>query len=408
MNPNSKIAGIICEYNPLHNGHLYHIQETRKHGADAIIAVMSDHFVQRGDVALLSKFDRAELAVKAGADLVLELPVIYSCAPAEIYASGAVKLLKNLNLITTLSFGSSVMNPEELIQLVKNSNLILDSHREELRELLKSGKSYPASVAELCRIHNLEQAILLKDANNLLAVEYLRAMQKLHANWEIFTIPRKQVNHDSRIPGTHFASASYLREKILQNNSIENQINSYMPKFTRELLERRLQENQFASLGFLESAILYRLRIITESKLLSLPDMTPPLAKRFLKYQNANSLEEFLTSVKTKCFTMARIRRILIYAMLHLTRQEQAYFRENQPYARILAFNQKGSELLKILKKTSKIPLGTSLTKLSAQSPDAKRFAQIENRAAQIYGLAHKKITSAEQEFTYPIKELAI
>ncbi|MDE5753104.1 MAG: nucleotidyltransferase family protein [Oscillospiraceae bacterium] len=406
MNLNSKIAGIICEYNPLHNGHLYHIQETKKHGADAIIAVMSDHFVQRGDVALLSKFDRAELAVRAGADLVLELPVIYSCAPAEIYASGAVRLLKNLNLITTLSFGSSVNNPEELIQLVKNSNLILDSHREELRKFLKSGKSYPASVAELCRIHNLEQAILLRDANNLLAVEYLQAMQKLHADWEIFTIPREQVDHDSKIPGTYFASASYLREKILQNHS--NQINSYIPKFTQELLERRLQENQFASLEFLESAILYRLRIITESELLSLPDMTPPLAKRFLKYQNTNSLEEFLRSVKTKCFTMARIRRILIYAMLHLTRQEQAYFRENQPYARILAFNQKGSELLKILKKTSKIPLGTSLTKLSAQSPDAKRFAQIENRAAQIYGLAHKKITSAEQEFTYPIKELAI
>lgn len=405
MKPDLKIAGIICEYNPLHNGHVYHIQETKKHGADAVIAVISDHFVQRGDVALLSKFDRAELAVRAGADLVLELPVVYSCSPAEIYASGAVGLLKNLNLITMLSFGSSVTDPELLTRLAKNISLILDFHSEELKALLKSGRSYPACIAELCRIHHLEQAGLLTDANNLLAVEYLQAMQKLHADWEIFTIQREQVSHDSKTPGTGFASASYLREKILQN-APASQINAYIPKFTQELLEHRLQQNQFASLEFLEPAILYRLRLITESELLNLPDMTDALAKRFLKYRNADSLEEFLTSVKTRCFTMARIRRILIYAMLHLTRQEQAYFRENQPYARILAFNQKGSELLKILKKTSRIPLGTSLTKLSAQSPDAERLAQIESRAARIYGLAQKKTASGEQEFTYLIKKL--
>ncbi|MDE7121999.1 MAG: nucleotidyltransferase family protein [Oscillospiraceae bacterium] len=401
---NLKIAGIICEYNPLHNGHVHHIRETRRHGATHIIALLSDHFVQRGDVALLSKFDRARLAIQSGIDLVLELPVVYSCAPAEIYASGAVGLLKKLNMLDLLSFGCSVEDSQIFREFLEVSGQILDAHAEQFRAFLRSGDSYPAAVSKLCRIYHPEYAGLLDDPNNLLGLEYVRAMQKLHCDWEIFTIPRQQVAHDSLMPGENFASASYLRERILNSNHL-NHLNTYMPESVRELLASRIQEKQLASLDFLEQAILYRLRTIAEPELLQLPDMTPSLAGRFLKYRNVLHLEEFFRNVRTKCFTMARIRRILVSMLLGLQKPELA-LRDNLPYVRILALNQRGSELLKILRETSEIPLGTSLRKLSELNPQAEKLAGLEYRTAQIYSLAQEQTQSPEREFTEKIIKL--
>lgn len=402
---NFKIAGIICEYNPLHNGHVYHIRETRRYGATHIIAVMSDHFVQRGDIALLHKFDRARLAVQSGVDLVLELPVVYSCAPAEIYASGAVGLLRKLHILDMLSFGCSVEHPRIFREFLEVSGQILESHAGEFRELLKSGYSYPASVAQLCRIYHPVYANILDDPNNLLGLEYVRAMQKCNCDWEILTIPRQQVAHDSPVPGENFASASYLREIISKQNHLDN-LNAYMPESVRELLTSKIQEKQLASLDFLEQAILYRLRTIAEPELLQLPDMTPSLAGRFLKYRNAGNPAEFLRNVRTKCFTMARIRRILMNMLLGMQQQEAAQLRENPPYVRILALNQRGSELLRILRQTSEIPLGTSLRKLSGLNPQAERLAGLEYKTAQIYSLAQERTQSPEREFTEKIIKL--
>ena len=394
-----KIGAIICEYNPLHNGHVYHIQETKKHGVTHIIAILSDNFVQRGDVALLNKFDRAKLALHAGADLVLELPVIYSCAPAEIYATGAINLLKQLKIINLLSFGSSASNPDIFSELAENINFIIKYHFQEIENHIKSGNSYPSALWKLYQIYYPEQqADLLQNANNLLAIEYIKAMKKLNLNLELFTIPRQEVLHDSLEPSTSFASASFIRKAILETQ--ENYFN-YIPKETKKLLTQKLPDGNFADIKNLESVILYKIRMISESELLNLPDMTPALAKRFLQAKNANSLSELLATIKTKCFTMARIRRIIIYALLNIQKQDLVL---NQPYARILALNQKGSELLSILKKTSNIPLGTSLKKLANLSPEAKKFTQIETYASQVYGLAQNKINSSEQEFRTKIK----
>ncbi|MDE5884916.1 MAG: nucleotidyltransferase family protein [Oscillospiraceae bacterium] len=405
---NLKIAGIVCEYNPLHNGHVHHIRETQRHGATHIIAVLSDNFVQRGDAAVLHKFDRARLAIQSGVDLVLELPVLCSCAPAEVYASGAVGLLQKLNILDMLSFGCSVEDPRIFREFLEISDLILESHSEELREFLKSGYSYPASVSKLCRIYHPEHVGLLDDPNNLLGLEYVRAMRKLHCNWEILTIPRQQVSHDSPIPGKDFASASYLREVILKKNNLNflNILDHYMPESVQDVLEIKIREKQLASLHFLEQAILYRLRVISESELLQLPDMTPSLAGRFLKYRNVLNLEEFFRNVRTKCFTMARIRRILVSMLLDLQQREVQQLRENPPYVRILALNQKGSELLRILRETSEIPLGTSLRKLSKLNPQAEKLAGMEYRTAQIYSLAQEQMQSPEREFTEKIIKL--
>lgn len=404
---NMKIAGIICEYNPLHNGHAWQIRQTRQQGATHVIAVLSDHFVQRGDTALLHKFDRARLAVLSGVDLVLELPVMYSCAPAEIYASGAVGLLRRLHILDQLSFGCSVDNSRQFGEFLAISGRILESHAGELRGLLKSGLSYPASVAQLCRTYIPEHAGILDDPNNLLGLEYVRAMQKSGCDWEIVTILRQQVAHDSLLPGENFASASYLRGEILKNYNLNN-LNNYLPECTRDLLEEAIRNRALASLDSLEQVILYRLRTISESELLQLPDMTPSLAGRFLKYRNAGSLSEFLRTVRTKCCTLARIRRILVSMILGLHQEDVQGLRDNPPYVRILAFNQRGSELLGILRRTSEIPFGTSLRKLSKLNPESEKLAGIESRTAQIYSLAQENPQSPEREFTEKITKLLV
>lgn len=390
-----KTGAIICEYNPLHNGHAYHIQETKKRGITHLVAVLSDDFVQRGDTALLNKFDRAELAVKAGADLVIELPVPYSCAPAELYALGAVQILKALNIIEILSFGCS--GDVSLLQSLASEELEIENS-PRIQELLKKGFSYPSAMYQaLSDTLSPEISELLTDPNNLLAFEYLKAIRNLNAPFRPFAVQRNSVSHDSPHPSGTFASASLIRNRFFSHQDYE----SYLPAFTAEKLAESARQGKTAEFANLEKIILYRMRIMSETELLSLPDMSPNLASRFRKAQNACSLESFLHSVKSKCFTMARIRRIVIYALLGIRKED---FQMKIPFARILAFNQKGTELLRLCKNRSTIPVSTSLAELRTVSPQAERFAELEINTAHLYGLAQKQLTSAETEFRRKIQ----
>jgi len=390
-----KTGAIICEYNPLHNGHIYHIQETKKAGITHLAAVLSDDFVQRGDTALLNKFDRAELAVRAGADLVIEIPVPYSCASAELYALGAVQILHDLNIIEILSFGCSG-NLHLLESLVAEMPSLADSPR--MQTFLKAGFSYPSAMYRtLSEKLPPEVSGLLTDPNNLLALEYLKAMQYLKVNFHPFAVQRTSVAHDSAQPSGIFASASLIRNRFRNHEDYE----SYLPEETAQMLSERRNQGRTADFSRLESVILYRIRMMSETDLLSLPDMNSNLASSFRKAQNACSLEEFLASVKSKCFTMARIRRILIYALLGIRKED---FRQKIPYARVLAFNRRGTELLKLCKSRSRIPVHTSLAELRTASVGAQRFAELEANTAHLYGLALNEITSAEMEFRRKIQ----
>jgi len=383
-----KTGAVICEYNPLHNGHVHHIRETKNAGVTHLIALLSADFVQRGDVALLDKFDRAELAVHAGADLVLELPVPYSCASAEFYAGGAVQILKRLNMIDVLSFGCSG-NLKDLENLVQISEEIKNRHQDRIREKLRAGCSYPLAVWEVMgEIGSPELSALLRDPNDILALEYLRAMKKYQAGFEAFAVRRETVMHDSSRTVREFASAGHIRELFASQGDYR----AFVPDFTEE----RLSGGETALFSRLGRVILYRMRMMTESELLTLPDMTPDLAKRFLNARHENSLTDFLNAVKTRCFTMARIRRIVLSGLIGV---QKADLQTEIPYIRVLAFSRKGAELLKFAKSRSKIPFGTSLTKLQNLSPEARRFAELDVRTADVYGLAKMHFTSAEQTF---------
>lgn len=389
-----KVSAIICEYNPLHNGHVHHIRETKRHGASHLVCVLSSNFVQRGDVAILSKFDRARLAVKAGADLVLELPVAFSCAAAEVYATGAVSLLNSLGIVDELSFGSSTGDMEIMTLLTEASRSTTEIYGERIRERMKQGDSYPAAVWEIVRQrYGYQVAGKMHDPNNLLAIEYMKAMQKQRVSFSAYTIPRRCVMHDSPETSGQYASGSFIRKSIMEGDL--NYVD-FMPPYASKMLADRITEGRVATVRQLERVALYRMRTVSQEELLTLPDVNESLARRFYAARNANSLDEMLAQVKTKCYTMSRIRRIVMCALLGIRKE---VISQPVPYARVLAFSDRGRELMSIAQQKSTIPIHTSLARLRDENDITREFAEMEERASHVYGLAQRSISSAEEDY---------
>lgn len=389
-----KTSAIICEYNPLHNGHVHHIRKTRENGATHVVAVLSSNFVQRGDVALLDKFDRAKLALRAGADLVLELPVAFSMASAELYATAAISMLNNLGVVDELSFGSSNGDLECLELLTEASVSTTKVFQDRILDRMRQGDSYPAAVWEIVRQrYGNKVAGMMHDPNNLLAIEYLKAMQKLDVSFRAFSIQRQCVTHDSMTTQSMFASASFIRKSVADG---DHSYLDFVPSYTAKLLSQRLNEGRTAHIQNLERIALYRLRSMTEEELLQLPDVGRSLQNRIYAARTANSWDELLASIKTKCYTMARIRRILLCALIGITKEDQRHY---PPYARVLAFNERGREILGAAKNRSRIEIGTSLSKLAETGKSAANFVRLEESASNVYGLAQSEISSAEQDY---------
>ena len=389
-----KVSAIICEYNPLHNGHVHHIRETRANGATHVIGVMSGNFVQRGDTALLNKFDRARLALQCGVDLVIELPVAFATASAELFATGAVSILHNLGIVDELSFGSSCSDQECLELLAEAFMSTTEFYRDRIRDRMREGDSYPAAVWEIVRQrYGNKVAGMMLDPNNVLAIEYIKALTKLDASIKPFAVQRQCVMHDSLSPKEMFASASFIRKSVSEGDP---SYLDYIPRSTAQLLTRRIQEGRTADIRRLERPLLYRLRMMTPEELLELPDVNQSLQNRIYAARNANSLDELLGAVKAKCYTMSRIRRILMAALIGIRKDDQKYY---PPYARVIAFNERGMELLGTAKGRSNIPVGTSLAKLSETGRLSERFVQLEEHATNVYGLAVEDMFSAEQDF---------
>ncbi len=373
-----KISGIVCEYNPFHNGHAYHIEETRRNGATHIVCVMSGNFVQRGDVAVLDKFTRAELAVRSGADLVIELPVSYCLSSAENFARGAVYLLDNLGCVDEISFGSECGDLNRLINAMNIADEI--SQLETVRMFRECGYTYPRAVSEILRKIDKETAEIISEPNNILAVEYLRSLQYLKSDIKPFTVKRSGARHDSAETSCDTASASYIREHI---KSAEK----FVPEISAEALRYGT-----ADLKYLERAILYKVRTATDEEISAVPD-SRGLIERI--YGNpAQSLSGLFSSVKSKNCTMAKVKRVILSLLIGIPKNTGF-----PPYARVLAFNGRGKEILSLTKKTKKIPVGTSLAKLGRLNADTHLFAEIEARATDIYSLAWEKIQPVGQDY---------
>ena len=387
-----KVSGIVCEYNPFHNGHLYHIRKTRENGATHIVAVMSGNFVQRGDVAVIDKLERARLAVRSGADLVIELPVQYSLASAENFAAGAVYLLDSLGAVDEISFGSECGDAKKLLKAMKTVDMASITHSEEIKSIMEKGYTYPRALNSVVNGYDPESASIIAEPNNTLAVEYLRALKKFSSDMSPFTVKRKNVRHDDDGTADGFASASNLREMIGQGISVSE----FTTAEWAEAIKSAVSKGESASLSRLERVILYKLRSSTVEDIEQICDVGQGLEHRIYGARMAGSIDELLFTVKTKRYTMARIRRIMLALLIGITKEDMEQL---PPYGRILAFNERGREILARAKDKAKIPFASSIAKLSQLNDTAERIAELEIRASDIYGLALETITSAEKDY---------
>lgn len=394
-----KISGIVCEYNPIHNGHMYHLQEVRKHGADGIVAVMSGNFVQRGDVAVMDKFTRANLAIQAGVDLVLELPVSYATASAEAFAMGAMTILNGLGNVNELSFGSECGDIRLLEQAADACYTCKTDYADVMQEFLKEGSSYPDVLARMVReIYDEQTAEVLRQPNNTLAISYINELRELGSKIRPMTIHRYGAGHNNTAPSGDgsTASATYIRQHFLSGGDCRR----LMPNFAWQTMREAWEEGQTGSFKNLERLLLYKLRTSSPEELSDIAEVGQGLEYRLYHAKRCGSIEELLNTIKTKRYPMARLRRILLHLLLDIHKSD---IQQRPTYGRILAFNDVGRYILKTAKDTRTLPFSNSAADLAHSSPQAGRCAALESQASDIFALSTQKCLKAEADFSKKI-----
>ena len=369
----SSVVGIICEYNPLHSGHAYHIAESRRliAAADALImCVMSGTVTQRGEFAIVDKYSRAMAAVKAGADIVLELPSEFACASADIFAAKALQILNATGVVTHLSFGCQEGSLDGLCALADLPSLYTNMDGK-----MPHIQSYAAEFQQYAAEKLPEHAHLLQDANNLLAICYLRA---LPASIKPIAVTRQGVSHDGGISGG-YASASAVRELWRSGESepysTPEMAAAFAEKEARGLAPVMIENNM--------RGILTVLRSLSAEQWRTLPDVNQGLEHCFMRAAAESlTLDELLLAVKSKRYTLARLRRIAMCAYLGIIKERQ---QASPEYLRVLALSQAGRGGVKQMHLTAKLPIVT-------KPANHKELLAFESSVTDLAALCRPKI----------------
>lgn len=389
-----KTVGLITEYNPFHNGHAYHIEKAKMlTGADRVIVVMSGDFVQRGAPAVMPKHLRAESALLSGASLIIELPVCFATGSAEYFAQGSISLLNRLGCIDSICFGSECGDLhllKEIAQILADEPI---EYQTALKQALKEGASFPAARQEALNIYSDKYSEILASPNNILGIEYLKALAKIHSKMEPFTIKRIGAGyHDMDING-QFSSATAIRSDIYQladvNSSSESlpltHIQTQVPSSCHELMKKNYQTRYPVKADDLSLLLKAKLLSETAGSLSHYLDMSPELANRILRLRNDYlSFEQFCDLLKTKELTRSRISRSFIHVLFGITNDWLTAMKAPAPYARILGFRRDHADLLGILKRTSDIPLITSPAR-AVLADTAYQMLELDIYASDLY-----------------------
>lgn len=405
-----KIIGLIAEYNPFHNGHLYHLRESRKRAcADAVIVVMSGDFVQRGEPALFSKRIRAKTALEAGADIVVELPVCQACAGAEYFAHGAVALLEKLGCVDELWFGSECGEIAPLEETAAVLTRKTDEVTEKIQGFLSGGLSYPAARAAALRsfFKNETSLSFLSGQNNLLGIEYLKAIRQLDSHIKAHTIRRTDDGYHSLSLDGVFCSASALR-KGFQDGFLPSDFTAQLPENSRQYLNHawKNQGPVFAD----DLSLLFKYKLMSESPetLKDYQENMPGLASKMIKHKNEfSSFTQFCGLLKSKELTYTRISRVHLHILLNLFHRDLEQLKNSgyAHYAHILGFRRESTGLFPLLKQAGRIPLITKLTKTDALSETGKQMLNTDIFASDLYQsiLADKYNIPFRSEYQQPI-----
>ena len=353
-----RVVGIIAEYNPLHNGHIYHLERARAlSNADYCIVVLSGNFVQRGEAACTDKFSRAAWALRAGADLVLELPSVYAVAPAERFAAGGVRTLNATGVVNDLAFGCEAPDLQTLYQISDIIATEPPALQDAIKRHLALGKSYPRARFDALSEYGVPKNMLaaIAQPNNILAVEYLNAIRQYAPSIEPLPIERVGTGYHSEEIVGDFASASAIRKAIVEGR---NEILATMPNFVGGAL---LYDEQFIiPQEALSDVMLYAIRRMSLAELAALPDVIEGFENvLYRSVRTARTLVEFYELIKTKRYTLARCKRIVACALLGITNDQvrKLTLSREGSYLKVLGFQKKARPLISEIAKRKTAPL---------------------------------------------------
>ena len=404
------VSAIISEYNPLHNGHLYHISKTKEiTSADAVICVMSGNFVQRGLPAIIDKWSRTKMALLNGIDLVVELPVIYSLSSAEFFSYGAVSLLNNIGVVNNICFGSEIGSIQVLMHV---ASLLLNESNEfkvTIKKYLNKGIAYPVArslvlqhILKQCddfkEYSNEEWSSILNSSNNILGIEYCKSLLSLNSNIKPYTIQRKGASYASESLHHEYSSATSIRKTIKISKNIE-EIKCHVPETVYSIIsEINSYENSFVFEDDILPYIRYKY-FSSQSNIKNLPDVSEGIENRIykglLQQSNYSALIEY---IKSKRYTYSRISRILCQYFIGFEQYNTTLLRKTAcPYARVLGFNKTGANILKEAKKTSSIPIYTKLPSTMNE------HLSLDIQSTKAYSLLNKRISPVADYLNGPI-----
>lgn len=382
-----KACGIVAEYNPFHNGHLWHIEQAKqKSSADVMVIVMSGNFLQRGEPAIVDKWSRTEMALEAGADLVVELPTSFAVQPADFFARGAVSILHALNC-SVMSFGIENGTADSF----KKAGSWFHAYREDIDRQMdhtkNQGISYPAQMQQVIQSLQPPFSFDLSSPNNQLGFAYARENAAYKHPMDILTVPRKSSGyHDSSLHEGTIASATAIRHSLIHDGKEKGlqKVASFLPETTSRILETKplLHWESFWPL------LHYQLTVSSIGQLGSVYQMTEGIEHRIKKkMENSSSFQEFLSQLKTKRYTWTRLQRLMVYTLLQLPDHQMKEEMKTIRASRVLGFSNKGQAYLNQEKNKLSVPLVSNINQRT------KEAVEIDIKAGKIYRLpAHLEI----------------
>ncbi|MGL5315997.1 MAG: nucleotidyltransferase [Peptostreptococcaceae bacterium] len=404
------LLGLIVEYNPFHNGHLYHLKKSLEvTDATHSIAIMSGNFLQRGEPALFDKYTRAQMAVKNGVDLVIELPTLFACQSAELFAHGAITTLNSLNCVNSICFGSEEGNIDTLYTI---ANVLVnepDEFKDSLRKYLDDGLLYPTArslalfdyIYKYDLLKNISKDKLLSilnSSNNILGLEYIKCLLKLQSNIKSFTISRVEASYNSENINNNICSATAIRKSLKEHGDL-SMLSNVVPSPTYSTLETKINDN-FSPMfddkyfDFIRSIVLRDIDHLDKYF-----DVNEGIENKI--YQNiftSSSLYDLQLATKSKRYTLTKIKRTLNNILLGITKKDVNNVKNitTTPYIRVLAFNDKGREILKNIKNNSDINIINKFSNISFSMDDDifKTLINYDIKASNMYNMIYYKNNS--------------
>jgi predicted nucleotidyltransferase len=412
----TRTVGVVVEYNPFHNGHAYHLAAARRaSGADAVVAIMSGNWLQRGEPALLNKWARAETALLAGVDLVLELPVAFSTQPAEWFAYGAISALEATGIVDAVCFGSESGDIKALTALAGKLAAEPEGFTAVLQSRLKEGLPYPAAyAAAAAELTDMPEALLIAEPNNSLGFHYLLSLVRLGSRIQPLTVQRVKAGyHDTGLQDSSIASATAIRKRLLESSGSPEaalaSIAPYVPETTRAVLAREWDAGR-APLTWerYRLPLLHRLLMQPPERLATYREVTEGLEFRIKNTLSAlgtnPTIEEFLAALKTKRYTRTKLQRLLTSVYLEHTSAvvNAEALRTGVPYLRVLGFTEAGRTLLKQMKRTASVPVLTGVGR------EPHPMLALDTAATAAYALGYECSTADDWHADYYLSPVRV